>query len=83
MAGFTVGANGSLTPVASTILSTLRAGTTNLDMTVSGDGKYLFNLESGSGAIGVFSINPDGTVNQLGDIEGLPKTVGFNGIAAL
>ena len=83
MAGFTVGANGSLTPVASTILSTLRADTINLDMTVSGDGKYLFNLESGSGAIGVFSINPDGTVNQLGDIEGLPKTVGFNGIAAL
>ena len=83
VAGFTVGANGSLTPVASTILSTLPEGTTNLDMTVSGDGKYLFNLESGSGAIGVFSINSDGTVNQLGDIEGLPKTVGFNGIAAL
>ena len=52
-------------------------------MTVSGDGKYLFNLQSGSGAIGVFSINSDGTLNQLGDIEGLPKTVGFNGIAAL
>jgi 6-phosphogluconolactonase len=43
----------------------------------------LFTLESGSGAIGVFSINSDGTVNPLGDIEGLPKTVGFNGIAAL
>jgi len=83
VAGFTVGANGSLTPVASTLVSTLPQGTTNLDMTVSGDGKYLFNLESGSGAIGVFSINSDGTVNPLGDIEGLPKTVGFNGIAAL
>jgi 6-phosphogluconolactonase len=31
----------------------------------------------------VFSINADGTVNQLGSIEGLPQTVGFNGIAAL
>ena len=28
------------------------------------------------------SINADGTLNNLGAIEGLPKTVGFNGIAA-
>ncbi len=83
VAGFTVAANGSLTPVASTIVSTLRPGTTNLDITVGGDGKYLFTLDSGSGAVSVFSINSDGTVIPLGDIEGLPKTVGFNGIAAL
>lgn len=83
VAGFTVAANGSLTPVASTIVSTLRQGTTNLDMTVGSDGKYLFTLDSGSGAISVFDINSDGTVNPLGEIDGLPKTVGFNGIAAL
>jgi len=83
VAGFTIAADGSLTPVASTIVSTLRQGTTNLDMTVGGDGKYLFTLDSGSGAVSVFDINSDGTVNQLGEIEGLPKTVGFNGIAAL
>ncbi len=82
VAGFTVGANGSLTPVANTIVSTLGEGTTNLDMAISGDGKYLFTLDSGSGAISIFVINSDGTVNQLRDIEGLPKTVGFNGIAA-
>jgi 6-phosphogluconolactonase len=52
-------------------------------MAISGDGKYLFNLQSGAGVIGVYTINPDGTLNQLGDIEGLPKTAGFNGIAAL
>ena len=83
VAGFSVGANGSLTPVASTIVSTLREGTTNLDMRISADGKYLFTLDSGSGAVSVFSINSDGTVNPLGDIEGLPKTADFNGIAAL
>jgi 6-phosphogluconolactonase len=44
---------------------------------------YLFNLLSGTGAIGIYTINPDGTLNQLGDIEGLPQTAGFNGIAAL
>jgi 6-phosphogluconolactonase len=83
VAGFSVASNGALTPIAGTILSTLPNGANNLDMTISGDGKYLFNLQSGLGAIGVFTINSDGTLNQLGDIEGLPKTVGFNGIAAL
>ena len=83
VSGFSIGTNGALAPIAGTILSTLPDGVTNLDMTISGDGKYLFNLQSGAGAIGVYSINSDGTLNQLGDIEGLPKTAGFNGIAAL
>jgi 6-phosphogluconolactonase (cycloisomerase 2 family) len=83
VAGFSIAKNGTLTPVSGTILSTLPDGAANLDLTVSGDGRYLFNLLSGSGAIGVYTINSDGTLNQLGDIEGLPKTVGFNGIAAL
>lgn len=83
VAGFSISANGALTPVANTILSTLPGGSANLDMTISSDGKYLFNLQSGAGAIGVFSINSDGTLNELGNIEGLPKTAGFNGIAAL
>jgi 6-phosphogluconolactonase (cycloisomerase 2 family) len=52
-------------------------------MTVSGDGKFLYTLDSGTGSVSVYSINSDGTLNQLGDIEGLPKKAGFNGIAAL
>jgi 6-phosphogluconolactonase (cycloisomerase 2 family) len=83
VAGFSIASNAALTPIASTILSTLPDGANNLDMTISSDGKYLFNLLSGAGAIGVYTINSDGTLNQLGDIEGLPKTAGFNGIAAL
>lgn len=83
VAGFSIAANGTLSPIASTIVSTLLDGVNNLDITTSRDGKYLFNLLSGTGAIGVFTINSDGTLNQLGDIEGLPKTAGFNGIAAL
>lgn len=83
VAGFSISSNGALVPLASTILETLPDGAANLDLTISGDGKYLFNLLSGEGSIGVFSINPDGTLNPLGNIEGLPKTSGFNGIAAL
>jgi 6-phosphogluconolactonase len=82
VAGFSIASSGALVPVANTILSTLPDGANNIDITISGDGKYLFNLLSGSGAIGVYTINPDGTLNQLGDIEGLPQTAGFNGIAA-
>jgi len=83
VAGFSIASNGALAPIAGTILSTLPDGAANLDMTISGDGKYLFNLLSGEGTIGVFSINGDGTLNPLGNIEGLPKTAGFNGVAAL
>jgi hypothetical protein len=64
-------------------VSTLPNGAGNLDITASGDGKYIFNLQSGVGEIGVFTINSDGTLNQLGDIQGLPVKAGFNGIAAL
>jgi 6-phosphogluconolactonase (cycloisomerase 2 family) len=69
--------------IASTILSMLPSGSTNLDMTVSAEGKYLFSLLSGTGAVAVYTINSDGTLIHLADIDGLTPTVGFNGIAAL
>jgi hypothetical protein len=42
-----------LTPIANTILNTLPDGVNNLHMAISGDGKYLFNLLSGTGSLGV------------------------------
>ncbi|MFZ0517182.1 MAG: hypothetical protein WBG23_05595 [Acidobacteriaceae bacterium] len=45
--------------------------------------KFLYALDSGSGSVSAHSIDSDGTLNQPGDIEGLPKTAGFNRIAAL
>jgi 6-phosphogluconolactonase len=83
IAGFSVGSNGALTPIGATIVASYPAGTTNLDMVVSGDGNYLYTLNSGTGTVGIYSINSNGTLSNPGDIEGLPKTVGFNGIAAL
>jgi 6-phosphogluconolactonase (cycloisomerase 2 family) len=83
VAGFSVGSNGALTPIAGTVLSTNPSGTTNLDIAVSGDGKYIYTLNSGEGSVSIYSINADGTLNNLGQIDGLPKTVGFNGIVAL
>jgi 6-phosphogluconolactonase len=83
IAGFSVDANGSLTPIAGTILATEPKGAANLDMSISGDGKLLFSLNSGLGNVSVYQINANGTLTKLGDIDGLPMSAGFNGIAAL
>jgi len=58
-------------------------GSTNLDIAISGDGKFLYSLNGVVGSIGVFSIHPDGTLSEVTQVEGLPKAAGFNGIAAL
>jgi 6-phosphogluconolactonase len=83
ISAFAIGAGGTLTPVASTIVATQPEGSTNLDITISGDGSLLYALNSMVGTVGVFKINGDGTLSPQSEIEGLPKNVGFNGIAAL
>lgn len=83
VAGFSVGTNGALTPIAGTLLGTNPAGATNLDIAVSSDGKFIFTINSGEGSVSIYSINADGTLTSLGTIDGLPKTAGFNGIAVL
>jgi 6-phosphogluconolactonase len=71
-----------LTAVGSTVVGTNPPGSTNLDIAISADGKFLYTLNSGEGTIGVFAIQPDGTLNNVTEVGGLPKTAGFNGIAA-
>lgn len=83
IAGFSIGKGGALTPIGSTLVATLPEGSTNLDIAVSGDGKYLFTLNSGGGSVGVFAIQNDGSLESLGEIPGVPKSAGVNGIAAL
>jgi 6-phosphogluconolactonase (cycloisomerase 2 family) len=83
VAGFAVGSKGALTPIDGTILFSNPEGTTNLDMATSGDSKFLYTMDSGAGTVSIFSINSNGTLSSLGVIDDLPKTVGFNGIAAL
>jgi 6-phosphogluconolactonase len=83
VSGFAIGQGGALSPIASTVVGTNPNGATNLDIAVSGDGKYLYTLDSAIGVISIFAINSNGTLTSLGEIEGLPKSAGFNGIAAL
>jgi 6-phosphogluconolactonase (cycloisomerase 2 family) len=82
IAGFSISASGSLTPVPGTIVGANPAGATNLDIAVSADGRFLYSLNSGGGAIGSFAINADGTLTNLGTIPGLPAGSSLNGIAA-
>ena len=83
IAGFAIGSAGGLTSVPGTVLGVNPPGASNLDITVSGDGQFLYSLNAGSGTIGMFAIRSvDGTLTNLGVVGGLPARAGLNGIAA-
>ena len=67
-----------------TVLGNNPSGSHNVDIAVSADGKFVYTINSQSGNIGIFAINQqDGSLTNLGQAGDLPKSVGFNGIAAL
>ena len=82
VSGFSIGANGSLTPLPGTIQGTNPSGAANIDLTISSNGKFLYTLNTGGGAIGMFAIHKDGTLTNLGTVDGIVAAGGFNGIAA-
>ena len=83
IAGFAIGAGGTLTPIGSTILATQTNGATNIDTTISGDGKYLYTLNAGNGTIGAFAIDSAyGYLTPLGSTGHFEPASGLNGIAA-
>ncbi len=82
ISGYSLSATGVLTPVAGTIVGTNPAGSTNLDIALSSNGKFLYTLDSGTGMVSSFGINQDGTLTSLGEATGLTASAGFNGIAA-
>ena len=83
ISGFSIAANGALTPLAGTILATLPAGSTNLDVTITHDGKFLYSLDSGTGVVSIFAIGEDGLLTQEGEVGNLPAEAGLNGIASI
>lgn len=83
IAGFSIGQGGELKPLNGTIVGSNPEGSTNLDIAISSDGKFLYSLNGIVGTVGVFAIQPNGTLTEVTQIEGLPQAAGFNGIAAL
>jgi 6-phosphogluconolactonase (cycloisomerase 2 family) len=55
-------------------------GTRPLDMDLSDDGRFLYTLNIGDETISTFRVKPDGSLEHLGSIGGVPD--GANGLAA-
>jgi 6-phosphogluconolactonase len=84
ISGFSIGPQGQLTGVGSTVVAANPPGSTNIDIAISSDGLFLYSLNSASGDIAGFAINPSsGLLVGLGTVaSGLPQAGGLNGIAA-
>jgi len=83
IAGFAIASDGSLTAIPSgPVVGSNPAGSGNLDITVSSDSKFLYTLNSHGGTIGIFAIQADGTLTNVGEASGITPLAGFNGIAA-
>jgi 6-phosphogluconolactonase (cycloisomerase 2 family) len=83
ISGYAIGGDGSLTLItAGGRTGDLGVGAQPLDIDFGGDGRFLYVLENGRGAIGAFAVNNDGTLTALADTPGLFAQAGFMGLAA-
>ena len=73
ISSYAVNPDGSLRPISTS---------SNIDITASADGRFLYSLNAATGAIGMFAIQSDGALTKLGTIRGLPASAGLNCIAA-
>lgn len=83
ISGYAIGTLGELTlltPDGRT--GDLGAGGQPLDIDFGGDGHFLYVLKNGTGTIGAFAVNEDGTLTPLADTPGLTAAAGFMGLAA-
>jgi 6-phosphogluconolactonase len=53
-----------------------------LDIDFGGNGRFLYVLKNGTGTVGAFAVNNDGTLTALPDAPGLTARAGFMGLAA-
>jgi 6-phosphogluconolactonase len=84
ISGFSIAQSGALTALtSSSVVASNPKEATNLDITISGDGKFFYSLNATVGTVGVFAIQSNGTLTELDEIPGFTAAVGFNGIAAL
>jgi 6-phosphogluconolactonase (cycloisomerase 2 family) len=60
----------------------LGTGAQPLDIGFGGDGHFLYVLKNGTGTIGAFAVNEDGTLTPLADTPGLAALSGFMGLAS-
>jgi 6-phosphogluconolactonase len=83
ISGFAIGSDGTLTlitPGGKT--GDLGAGGQPLDIDFGGDGRFLYVLKNGTGTVGAFAVNSDGTLTPLPDTPGLAAHSGYMGLVA-
>lgn len=83
ISGYGVGADGSLTLLtAGGRTGDLGVGGNPLDIDFGADGRFLYVLKNGTGTIGSFVVNADGSLGALADTPGLVAAAGYMGLAA-
>jgi 6-phosphogluconolactonase len=82
ISGFAIGGSGTVTALPGTVVASLPTGSNNLDIAVSDDAKYVYTMNTGAGTIGVFALQPNGSLRVIGFATGLSAHSGFEGLAA-
>jgi 6-phosphogluconolactonase (cycloisomerase 2 family) len=81
--GFGIDANGVLTRLTdSGVSGDLGAGAQPLDLDMSRNGKFLYVFKNGTGTIGAFAVENDGSLTPMPDSPGLAVRGGYMGLAA-
>jgi 6-phosphogluconolactonase (cycloisomerase 2 family) len=79
ISSFGIGSDGSLTLLEEAAGTTEHPGnvqgSTPLDIRVSPDGKFVYDVLPGSGKVAAWRINNDGTLTKIDEYGGLPQTV--------
>lgn len=82
LAGYSVDAAGHLTPLTpGAHTGDSGAGATPLDLDRVGN-RFIYTLEAGTGTIGTFVINPDGTLAARADVSAGAPASGMQGLAS-
>jgi 6-phosphogluconolactonase len=83
ISGFLIADDGELTLITpGGRTGDLGAGANPLDIDFGGNGRFLYVLKNGTGTIGAFAVQPDGTLLPLADTQGLVAQAGYMGLAA-
>lgn len=83
ISGFAIAADGSLSLITpGGVTGNLGAGAQPLDLDMSRDGRFLYVFENGTGTIGAFAVNGDGSLKPMPDTPGLAARGGYMGLAA-
>jgi 6-phosphogluconolactonase (cycloisomerase 2 family) len=83
ISGFAISSEGALTLITPNgRTGDLGTGAQPLDIDFGGNGHFLYVLKNGTGTIGAFIVNSDGTLTPLADTPGLAARSGYMGLVS-